>query len=63
LFFKWVNVHRYRAVIHAGGVQPLVVLCAGPGGFDVNSAAGLYKLNAVDPCLESARFQPLNLSK
>jgi hypothetical protein len=24
--------------------------------------AGLYKLNAVDPQLESTRFQPLNLS-
>jgi hypothetical protein len=26
-----------------------------------DKAVGLYKLNAVDPQLESARFQPLNL--
>ena len=33
------ELKRLEMVIQAGGVRPLVVLCAGPGGFDVKPAA------------------------
>jgi hypothetical protein len=46
-FFKWGNLYRYVAYTY-------VMLLLG-------CMVGLYNLNPVDPQLESAWFQPLNL--
>jgi hypothetical protein len=55
--FKWVNVSDHYAVGALDGVaSPLM-----KWGKLVAAAVGLYKLNAVDPQLESAWFQPLSL--
>jgi hypothetical protein len=50
--FKWVNLYRYT-------VEAVAAVTATDG--EHLRAVGLYKLNSVDPQLESAWFQPLNL--